>query len=361
MTLKSMAAAGLMATVVTGTAPSGVCAGLIEAGRSDVMFWNGVAVDHGRVFVSGPRWAGGTGPALAILGKDGLSAYPDASWNAWKPGADPTTAFVNVNAIHLDNEGALWVIDTGTPEFGGDPLPGAPKAVKINLTTNRIERIYRLDSIVRGASYIDDIRTNGKHAYLTDAGKTPAIVVLDLVSGKSRRVLEETSAVKAAPGRPIMVGGKQVMTSEGPLVVNADPLEVSPDGKWFYFGPMSGPWHRIETRLLDDPSQSKQALSDALQLWADLPPIGGAVMDTDGSLFFSELATDTLKRRGADGSVTTIVSDARLHWVDAPFIDSQHAIWLPVPQLDRAPPFNEGISRAAKPVMLYRYQLPDTH
>jgi sugar lactone lactonase YvrE len=359
MNKKTIAAAAILGVVSGGVAVGRGDTGLVVAAQSDHMVWNAVVVVEGRIIVSGPRWAGGNAPALAIVGKGGLAAYPDTAWNAWKSGADAAKAFVNVNALHLDKNGVLWVIDTGSPEFGGDPLPGGAKAVKINLKTNRIERIYSLGAVVLPGSYVDDIRVNGGHAYLTDAGKTPAIIVLDLESGVGRRALEDTAEVKATPGRDIILDGNTIKAPDGkPLTVNADPLDLSADGKYFYFGPMSGPWVRIETRLLDDPSQSAAALRAALEPWADLPPIGGAIMDADGSLYFSELSSNSLKRRDPDGKITTIVSDPRLHWVDAPFIDAQRNIWLPVPQLDRAPPFNGGVSRMIQPITLYRYLLP---
>lgn len=45
---------------------------------------------------------------------------------------------MNVNAIHLDGGGTLWVVDTGSSEFGGNPIPGSAKLVKIDLATNAV-------------------------------------------------------------------------------------------------------------------------------------------------------------------------------------------------------------------------------
>jgi hypothetical protein len=60
-----------------------------------------------------------------------------------------------------------------------------------------------------------------------------------------------------------------------PLRVHADPLELSPDGRWLSFASLHGPWSRIETRFLDDASLSPEALASHVEPWADLPPTGG--------------------------------------------------------------------------------------
>ena len=333
---------------------------LIVAAESRDMIWNAVATDRERVFVAGPRWTGARGPAVALL--NGLArAYPNVDWNNWAPGGDVTKAFVNVNALHRDDHNGLWVIDTGSPDFGGNPLPGGAKAVRIDLATDRVDRIYPLGpQVVLPGSYVDDIRFHGDHAYLTDAGR-PGLIVLDLRTGEAHRVLDGTRAVTASSDRPIIVDGNILRGPDGtPLKVHSDPLEVSPDGTWLYFAPLEGPWSKIETRWLDDLSVTPETLVTKVQPWADLPPVGGTAMDANGDLYFTDLAENSLKRRTAEGTITTIVQDPRLHWVDAPFIDADHAIWLPVPQLDRIALFNGGKSNVQWPVQLFRLDLGET-
>lgn len=330
------------------------------AASSDSMIWNAVAVDGKRVFVAGPRWTGSKGPSVGVLDAQGVpQPYPDAAWNGWQPGQDAARAFVNVNAIHHDRNGGLWVIDTGSPQFGGDPLPGGAKAVRIDLKTNRIDRVYAFASdIAQPGSYVDDIRLHGSHAYLTDAGR-PGLIVLDLASGQARRVLDGAPSVTATPDRPIVLDGRIVRAPDGsPLRVNADPLEVSPDGRHLQFGPLNGPWSRIETRWLDDPSIDPAEVARHVEPWLDLPPVGGTAYDAQGGLYFTELATDSLKRRAPDGTIATVIQDKRLHWVDAPFVDAEGTVWLPTPQMDRVPLFNGGRSRIHGEVTLYRIE-PD--
>jgi hypothetical protein len=357
MTTSSLVAAAVLSAAAAGAVAAPVLK--VEA-TSDAMIWNAVAVDGQRIFVAGPRWTGSHGPALGLLGKDGKPApYPDAAWNGWQEGGDNAKAFVNVNAIHLDGRGSLWVIDTGSPQFGGDPLPGGAKAVQIDLKTNRVVRTIAFGpDVALPGSYVDDIRFNGRHAYLTDAGK-PGLIVVDLDTGKSRRVLENHPSVVASKERVIDVAGTVVRGGDGqPLAVNADPFELSLDHRTLYYGPLSGPWSQVPTRLLDDQGAPAAALAAAVKPWIDLPPIGGSVLDAKGNLYYTELRTSSLMKRAPDGKVTTVLSDPRLHWVDAPTI-ANGRMWLPVPQMDRVAVFNGGTSKVQQPVTLYSIDMKE--
>lgn len=318
------------------------------------MDWNAVALASGHVFVSGPRWTGFSGPAVGLLTKGGeIKPFPDANWNGWKPGRDATHRFVSVNALHVAPDGMLWVVDTGTSSFGGVPVYGGAKLVRIDPATGHVLRIYPLGpETAQTGSYIDDIRFNGTHAYLTDAGKA-ALIVLDIKTGQARRVLDNDASTSARTDRPIVMDGHVVEKGpHQPLLVNVDPLEVSPDGKWLYFGPLEGPWSRIPTALLDDPNMSSTDLSAAVHPWADLPPIGGSAMDTAGNLYFTNLKDNGVYRRDVSGKIKRLISDSRLHWADAPCLALNGRLWLPVAQLDRLPMFHQGHSRSHQPFLL---------
>ncbi|OUJ08856.1 L-dopachrome tautomerase-related protein [Acetobacter sp. DsW_059] len=325
----------------------------IEA-TTTIMDWNAVALAGGRVFVAGPRWTGFSGPTVGLLTKSKeIEPFPDADWNGWQPGQDATHRFVSVNALHVAPDGTLWVVDTGTPSFGGTLVLGGAKLVRIDPVTGHVLRIYPLGpEIAQAGSYIDDIRFNGTYAYLTDAGKA-ALIVLDIKTGKARRVLDNDISTRARSDRPIIMDGHIVESHpHQPLLVSVDPLEVSPDGKWLYFGPLEGPWSQVPTALLDDPNVSSADLSAAVQPWADLPPIGGSTMDTAGNLYFTNLKDNGVYRRDVSGRVTRLISDPRLHWADAPFLAPGGRLWLPVAQLDRLPMFHDERSRIQQPFLL---------
>jgi hypothetical protein len=75
--IAAMATTLLATTSSLAAAPSPT---LSLAAESHSMIWNGVAVASGQVFVSGPRWTGSQGPAVARLDEQGQPIpYPSAA------------------------------------------------------------------------------------------------------------------------------------------------------------------------------------------------------------------------------------------------------------------------------------------
>jgi sugar lactone lactonase YvrE len=325
---------------------------------SDSMIWNAVVADLSGIYVSGPRWAGNSEIQLAKV-KDGIAMpFPDQHWNSWKEGEDASGKFVNINALHPDGSSGVWVIDTGSPTFGGDPLPGGAKMVHIALATGKILEVVHLPpGVAKAGSYVDDVRFHGDNAYLTDAGN-PGLIIYNMRSRTARRVLDGHFSTVARADRPIVTDGATLRGPDGlPLKVHSDPMELSPDGQWLYYGALSGPWFKIRTSLLDDETLAPAAVAAGVQPFADLPPMGGSTIDAAGNLYFSDLGGDAIRRRGPDGTIKTIIEDPRLHWVDAMYIDGSRRLWLPAAQIDRIALFQNGKTRVQRPVALYSIRL----
>jgi hypothetical protein len=151
------------------------------------MISNGVAVARGQVFVSGPRWSGSQGPAMArVDGQGHLLHYRDATWNSWHEGEDPRHA-----------KGSLWAVNTGSPQFGGNPLPGGANLVQIDLRTAKVV----LGPVVAlPGSYVDDLRFHGNFTYASDAGR-PGIIFVNVKTSTMRRVLNDIAATTAPADR----------------------------------------------------------------------------------------------------------------------------------------------------------------
>ncbi|WP_263359936.1 major royal jelly family protein [Acidicapsa ligni] len=311
--------------------------------------------DYGRVFVLYPHLDGAAGIRIAELGSDGTPRpYPDSRWNDWKPGDDPAKSFLGTNSLRIGPDGRLWVVDTGTRGFGAQVIPHGAKLIAINVKTNTVERVYPLETAITPTSYVDDVRFNKSHAYLTDAG-TPGIIVLDLGSGSTRRVLDHDKSTTAQV--PVSASGSTLVANQKPVRINADQLEISPDRKWFYYQPACGPLYRIETRYLDDPRISAEELSRNAKLWVKTPSTGGTAMDAQGNIYLSDVNARRILKITPAGVTTTLLKDTRLDWVDAMWIDKKGTLWMPTAQLDRLPMFHAGKSQLKLPVVIYTTEL----
>ena len=316
---------------------------------------NGVATTPGgRIFVTFPHASPGV--RVAEWTSTAFQPYPDIAWNQWAPGRDPAHSFVLANALRIGTDGALWVVDAGSPGIGKPAVLGAAKVVQIDVDTNQVRRVYPLAAVATAKSYVDDIRFDGHTAYLTDAGE-PGLIVLDLDSGKARRVLDGDPSV--TDRRPNRAEGAILTRQDGkPAVIHADQLEVSPDGRWLYYMPASGPMYRVETRYLDDESLSEAALSSHVEMFADVPSSGGTAMDAGGVLYLSDPDHDRVLKITPDAKISTLVEDPRLVWPDALWIDDLGYLWIPAAQLNRTAEFQPGgKSRVELPITVYKLQI----
>jgi sugar lactone lactonase YvrE len=324
---------------------------LIPEFASKALIMNGVTTAPGgrRFVVVQPQKP--DQPEIAEIIAGLAKPYPDAAWNSRLAGRDGRTAFVGANSLRVGPDGALWVVDRGSPGIGEPLVEGGPKLIRIDLASNRVTRVYDLASVAQGASFVDDVRFNGDVAYLTDAGR-PALIVLDLATGNARRVLENHRSTVAA--RPLMAEGRQLLDPEGkPVVVHADQLEISGDARWLYYQPCSGPMFRIETRFVDDPSLDEAVLSAHVEQFADTPSTGGTAIDTAGSIYVSDTDHSRILKVSAIGEISTLIADPRLAWVDAMWIDDDGKLWMPAAQLNRTAGLNHGKDAVHWPVTLY--------
>ena len=308
-----------------------------------------------RVFLPLSRLDGSSGPQVVEWKSGKPIPFPNEAWNSWKPGDDPAKAFVRVNALRTGAHDSLWIVDVGAPGLGKTPLPGGPKLVEIDLATDMIARVYPLEAATNLRSFIDDVRFHGSLAYVTDAG-SPGIIVLDLVTGAVRRVLDGDPSMTAQ--RPLTADSHVLRGPDGkPVKIHADQLEVSPDGKFFYYQPASGPMSRVATRYLDDPSLTNAQLAKHITTFAKTPSTGGTAIDANGAIYCSDVDAHRVLAIDPDGNTHVLVEDPRLLWVDAMWIDAAGFLYMPAAQLDRMAPFNGGMSKVQWPVSVYRTRI----
>lgn len=322
---------------------------------------NGVSTTpEGRLFVLYARVDGSSGPQIVEYFRNNhtIKAYPDEKWNSYSTGKDPATHFVGVNAQRIGPDGKMYAVDKGGTALGSPViLPYGPKVVQIDLDTNAVSRVYPMGNATRVNSLLDDIRfhPSTNKAYLTDAG-SPGLIILDLETGDTVRVLDD--AISTREYMPISAEGVIPFLDGHPAYIYADHLEVSPDGTYFYYQPASGGMSRIEAHWLDEAStnsslNSNGILDQYVSPYAHTPSTGGTAIDAKGNIYVSDTDSQRIIAIAPNGTMTLLVQDPRLLWVDAMWIDTQQRLWMPAAQLNRGTPFHNGTSYIVKPLHVF--------
>jgi hypothetical protein len=316
---------------------------------------NGIATTtDGRLFMALPHSDESDGPRVVEWKDNKAIPYPNATWNSKASSKDYAAHLVLVNSLRIGPEGDLWLVDVGAPEMGKAPLPGGAKLVQVDIHANAVRRVYELGNVTGGHSFVDDVRFHGRVAYLTDAGQ-PGIIVLNLDTGQANRVLDGASSATAT--KPVSAEGKTLHNAKGEAVyIHADQLEVSPDGRWLYYQPATGPLSRIETQWLD-PKVMEPERTSHIEHFADTPSTGGTAIDYVGNIYLSDTDRQQILKISPDGMITTLIHDPRLLWVDAMWIDARGFLWMPAAQLNRSRGFQGGTSKVAYPIHIYKLKI----
>lgn len=328
----------------------------------------GIAVSQkGRIFVNFPRWDKDPLNSVAELLPDGsLRPYPDNDWNRWglDENSHPEAHFICVQSVVVDGDDYLWVLDPASPAFKG-VVRGGAKLLKINLATDTVERVIPFDDAVApSTSYLNDVRIDpdGDFAYITDSG-TGAIVVVDLVTGKSRRRLASHSSTKAEPGYVPIIGGRELRNESGNVPqIHADGIAIDSSGTYLYYHALTAKTlYRIKTSVLKNPGIPDEQLSGYVERVADTGAIDGMLMDGDDNLYLTALERNAIMRyRPASDILETIIQDDRLQWPDSMDISPDDFLYITASQIHRMPRFNNGTDRRVIPYKFFKIGLnPD--
>lgn len=304
------------------------------------------ASEDGRVFVNFPRWSEDAPISVAEIKNGKPVPYPDQEWNRYRNAAplSPADHFVCVQAMTADGKGNLWVIDPAAPntEF---IVPGGPKLVKIDLKTDKVAQVFGFGTdVAPQGSYLNDVRfsPDGKWAYITDSGATGALVVVDLTTGKGRRLLEGDVSTMPDKSVKVVVDGVTLKQPDGRGVqFAADSISIDPKGEYLYWQPLTGKvLYRIATTALQDPNLSPDQLKAKVEKAADSRPNDGLWTDASGRIFFTDIGGSAITTRDTDGAATTLISDPRLRWPDT-FAEGPNAtLYVTNSAINDSPRFN---------------------
>ena len=333
----------------------------------------GVTVSqNGRIFVNFPRWGDPVAATVAELVDGQVVPYPNAAVTALDL-ANTAQTFVSVQSVVVDPQNRLWVLDTGSIDFA-PVVEGGPKLVGIDLSTNKIVKTIRFPAeVVLPTTYLNDVRfdlTKGDAgvAYITDSSDTGpnGLIVVDLASGTSRRLLNNHPSTKAqrnflpfVEGRPLM----QRVPNEPPKYLNlgSDGIALSSDGGRLYYCPLaSRRLYSVATAALLDTSLTSSQVAEAVRDEGMKSASDGLESDAQGRVYATAYEHNAIVRLKKDGFYETLVTDPRVLWPDTLSLAADGYLYFTANQLHRQPSYHNGKDLRVKPYSLFRIKVDAT-
>jgi len=287
--------------------------------------------------------------------------YPNLAWNT--PRKTDDLWFDSVLGIRSDSKGNVWILDMG--QRGGL----TPKLVGWNTHTNTLEKIYYIPKPASiKTSQLNDFVIDETHGVFIIAdedigaggnGSKAALVVVDMKTGKCRRVLEsDTSTVPE--NIPIVVNKKPlyIPNTKTAILVGVDGITADKDNTWLYYAPLSGTKvYKIKIEDLLNTSLSHKALSKKVTYFASKSNAGGFSMDVENNLYMTYVESKSIGVVDAKQKQTyTYAEHEKMSWPDGVSYNKDGYMYVSEAQLAEASVFNEGTDRTTKPFYIFRFK-----
>jgi sugar lactone lactonase YvrE len=313
--------------------------------------------DDGRIFVCYPRWGDPVEFTVAEVRDGEEVAYPDGPFNVFDE-RRPAECLVSVQSVVVDPAGRLWLLDTGSTEFG-PPVADGPKLVCVDVGSDDVIQTIRFASdVVLETTYLNDIRFDLRRgeagaAFITDSSLTgpSGIIVVDLASGRSWRKLHDHPTTRAVDGFMAIIEGRPLAG----LSVSADGIAISADGERLYYCPLSSRrLYSASVEALYDEQASDDAVAATVEDHGEKGASDGLESDADGCIYASNYEQGAILVRRPGGDWEALVHRADLVFVDTLSVAADGHIYYTVNQVHRQPAFQGGNDLRERPYALMR-------
>jgi len=316
----------------------------------------GVSTKSGRIFVNFPYWSDDHSISVAEIVNGQPKAFPNDEWNTPGPAG---SHFVCVQSVIVDDQDNLWVLDPAAPKMQ-EIVKGGPKLVKIDLATNQVVQTIPFgEDVAPKKSYLNDVRidTRTNSAFITESGRG-AIVVVDLKSGKARRLLDGHPSTQPEKDVKLVVDGKALIDQQKkmPPQIASDGIALDAKNGYLYYHALTGhTLYRIKTSSLTDETLGKRELESKVENVGQTPAPDGMLEGAGGSVYLTDLESSGVVRWDpASKRVIRIIADKRLLWPDTLSWGPNGEIYVTASQIENMPRFNNGKSTRTEPYKLWK-------
>lgn len=288
--------------------------------------------------------------------------FPNEAWSL-PPEGDSMVGMHTVIGIESDRRGVVWMLDMGSADH-------PTKLVGWDTRTDRLHRTIVIPRPVQSSnSFMQDLAIDPAHdaIYIADMGRAdltgesmPAIVVVDLATGLSRRVLHGHPLLQPQPGGDFDIDGRPVRigTPDGPSPsLGLNPISIDPGSTHVYFGAMNGlQVLRIRTTDLLDASLTDDELAARVEVAGPKPASDGISVDSAGNVYVTDVNANAIGVLETDGTYRVLVQDERLSWPDGISFGPDGLGYATVNQLHRHAVLNGGVPANEAPYLVVRFR-----
>ncbi|MGL4579830.1 MAG: L-dopachrome tautomerase-related protein [Shewanella xiamenensis] len=302
-----------------------------------------------------------------LLADGKVKPFPNSDWQQChdpqgKP-KDPNTCLNWVLGLRTDDRDRVWLLDSGQAEPRIEP-----KLVAWDTRKNQLDRIIPLPFPVSiPESQHNDFVISNRHQAIVIAdegiatgpvGDKAALVVVDLTTGKSRRVLQGDTSVMPDLKRPLIIDSTSANPKRIDVFVGADGIALDNAQHWLYFAPMNkDKVYRVAMADLLNPDLSPKALSAKVEEYADKPNNGGLSIDSADNLYLTDVGERAIGIIPATGrQYQTYVHDERMVWPDGVSYGKEGYLYTGAAQLPLSAALNNGKAENRPPYYIFRFK-----
>ena len=304
-----------------------------------------------RIFLSVHGFYEQSVKVVELLEDGSTNPYPNEQWAYAPVNALSPVGLYGVLGINADPNGILWMLDTSSPDRAGRLVAWDTRSEKLH----RI--IYLAKPVIADHSFLNDLAIDLKNntIYIADTG-TAALIIVDLSTGQTRRVLEG-SEFTSAEDIDMVIDGKLIEMNAQPARLGVNPITIDPQNNYLYWGAMSGrAIYRIKTEYLNNAQLDDSELAAKIERYGKKPISDGITIDDFGNVYITSITDDSIGVVQPDGAYRTLFQENELSWPDGFAIGLDNYIYVTINELHRSPTLNDGqnLSKGEFKVMRFK-------